>query len=66
VESITQLKYLLLKSVMQQHCIYWDRDEDGVIWPYDTWVGFRNLGFNFIFSFFAVIVIHTALSLPSR
>jgi hypothetical protein len=60
-----KLKYLLLKSVMQQHCIYWDRDEDGVIWPYDTWVGFRNLGFNFIFSFLAVIVIHTALSLPS-
>jgi len=53
-------------SVMQQHCIYWDRDEDGVIWPYDTWIGFRNLGFNFIFSFLAVIVIHTALSLPSR
>lgn len=55
-----------LQSVMQQHCIYWDRDEDGVIWPYDTWVGFRDLGFNVIFSFFAVITIHASLSLPSR
>jgi peroxygenase len=55
-----------LQSVMQQHCIYWDRDEDGVIWPYDTWVGFRDLGFNVIFSFLAVIVIHASLSLPSR
>ncbi|KIJ61435.1 hypothetical protein HYDPIDRAFT_177025 [Hydnomerulius pinastri MD-312] len=53
-------------SVMQQHCIYWDRDDDGVIWPLDTWRGFRDLGFNLLFSFWATIVVHIGLSFPTR
>ncbi|KAF8434814.1 Caleosin related protein-domain-containing protein [Boletus edulis BED1] len=53
-------------SVMQQHCIYWDGDRDGVIWPLDTWRGFRDLGFNLLFCFLATIVIHATLSLPTR
>ncbi|KAG6330274.1 hypothetical protein ID866_8817, partial [Astraeus odoratus] len=53
-------------SVMQQHCLYWDRDGDGIIWPIDTWVGFRDLGFNILFSFLAVLVIHSTLSIPTR
>lgn len=53
-------------SVMQQHCIYWDRDEDGIIWPTDTWIGFRDLGFNVLFSFLAVIFIHASMSFPTR
>lgn len=51
---------------MQQHCIYWDRDRDGVIWPLDTWRGFRELGFNLLFCFLAMIVVHVTLSLPTR
>ncbi|KAN0085948.1 Caleosin related domain containing protein [Tylopilus felleus] len=53
-------------SVMQQHCVYWDRDRDGIIWPIDTWRGFRDLGFNLLFCLLATIVIHAALSLPTR
>ncbi|KIK92759.1 hypothetical protein PAXRUDRAFT_829665 [Paxillus rubicundulus Ve08.2h10] len=53
-------------SVMQQHCVYWDGDDDGVIWPRDTWKGFRDLGFNLLFSFWATIVIHSTLSFPTR
>lgn len=51
---------------MQQHCVYWDRDRDGIIWPIDTWRGFRDLGFNLLFCLLATIVIHAALSLPTR
>ena len=51
---------------MQQHCVYWDRDGDGVIWPLDTWRGFRDLGFNLLFCFLATIVVHATLSLPTR
>lgn len=51
---------------MQQHCVYWDTDSDGVIWPIDTWRGFRDLGFNVLFSFLAMIVVHATLSLPTR
>ena len=55
-----------MQSVMQQHCLYWDRDGDGIIWPQDTWLGFRELGFNVVFTFLAVVIIHSALSLPTR
>ncbi|KAH7912917.1 Caleosin related protein-domain-containing protein [Hygrophoropsis aurantiaca] len=53
-------------SVMQQHVLYWDRDEDGQIWPIDTWAGFRGLGFNLLFCLWATIVVHLSLSLPTR
>jgi len=51
---------------MQQHCVYWDIDGDGVIWPIDTWRGFRDLGFNLLFCFLATIVVHATLSFPTR
>lgn len=51
---------------MQQHCLYWDPDGDGVIWPIDTWRGFRDLGFNLLFTLLATIVLHASLSLPTR
>jgi len=41
---------------------FWDRDGDNVIWPADTFVGFRNLGFNGLLSFIAVLVIHGTFS----
>jgi len=53
-------------SVLQQHILFWDRDGDGQIWPWDTYVGFRDLGFNIIFSLLAVYVINVCFSLPTR
>lgn len=32
------------RTVMQQHVDFFDRDGDGVISCWDTFVGFRNLG----------------------
>jgi len=32
------------RTVMQQHCDYWDKDGDGIIWPQDTYRGCRNFG----------------------
>jgi peroxygenase len=32
------------QTVLEQHVNYWDRDNDGVIWPMDTFRGFRELG----------------------
>eukprot|EP01117_Protostelium_nocturnum_P012379 TRINITY_DN4567_c0_g1_i1.p1 TRINITY_DN4567_c0_g1~~TRINITY_DN4567_c0_g1_i1.p1 ORF type:complete len:282 (+),score=73.68 TRINITY_DN4567_c0_g1_i1:95-940(+) len=54
------------KTVLQQHCDFWDPDGDGVIWPRDTFVGFRDLGFNFYMSLLGVFIIHSAFSFPSR
>nr|BAQ55595.1 caleosin [Chlorella vulgaris] len=49
-------------TVMQQHIAFWDRDNDGVLWPQDTYVGFRKLGFNVLLSAIAVPVIHGTFS----
>ncbi|KAI9372208.1 Caleosin related protein-domain-containing protein [Aspergillus egyptiacus] len=51
---------------MQQHILFWDRDADGKIYPYDTYVGFRQLGFNILFSFLAVLIINLNFSYPTR
>ncbi|KAK2465194.1 hypothetical protein APHAL10511_002548 [Amanita phalloides] len=49
-------------TALQSHVAFFDRDSDGIIWPSDTYVGFRRLGFGILFSLLAVIIIHPALS----
>ncbi|KAL2002514.1 hypothetical protein VTN02DRAFT_6649 [Thermoascus thermophilus] len=53
-------------TVLQQHTLFWDRDGDGIITPRDTFVGFRELGFNLFFSLLAVLVINLNFSYPTR
>lgn len=53
-------------SVLQQHVLFWDRDNDGMIWPTDTFVGFRDLGFNIAFSLLSTFIINFFFSLPTR
>eukprot|EP00882_Tetradesmus_deserticola_P000354 GHRQ01000390.1.p1 GENE.GHRQ01000390.1~~GHRQ01000390.1.p1 ORF type:complete len:244 (+),score=101.33 GHRQ01000390.1:151-882(+) len=52
-------------SVMQQHVAFFDRDNDGVLWPWDTYIGFRRLGFGRIISTLAVPFIHGSFSYPT-
>ncbi|OKL58044.1 hypothetical protein UA08_06812 [Talaromyces atroroseus] len=53
-------------TVLQQHVLFWDRDNDGTITPLDTYIGFRDLGFNIIFSILAVLIINISFSYPTR
>ncbi|KAL6829906.1 hypothetical protein THAR02_02850 [Trichoderma harzianum] len=53
------------QTVLQQHCDYFDRDKDGIIWPLDTFKGLHALGFNFLFCIIAVVVVHFAFSYPT-
>ncbi|KAF9184226.1 hypothetical protein BGZ51_003471 [Haplosporangium sp. Z 767] len=53
------------QTVLQQHVQFFDRDQDGVIWPLDTYWGFRAIGFNILLSLFAAYVIHGGLSYPT-
>ncbi|KAK0610968.1 Caleosin related protein-domain-containing protein [Immersiella caudata] len=53
-------------TVLQQHILFWDRDCDGQICPWNTYVGFREIGFNFLFSLFAMFIIHLCFSYPTR
>lgn len=54
------------KTVLQQHVLFWDRDGDGQIYPWDTYVGFRDLGFNIPFSLLAMVIINFNFSYPTR
>ncbi|EFY86741.1 caleosin domain containing protein [Metarhizium acridum CQMa 102] len=52
-------------SVLQQHCDFFDEDQDGIIWPRDTFTGFYALGFNVALCLLAVLVIHGNFSYPT-
>ncbi|PFH53897.1 hypothetical protein AMATHDRAFT_72925 [Amanita thiersii Skay4041] len=52
-------------TALQCHVAFFDRDRDGVIWPSDTFHGFRTLGFSLFLSALAVLVIHTGFSYPT-
>ncbi|KAF8349281.1 Caleosin [Amanita rubescens] len=52
-------------TALQSHVAFFDRDKDGIIWPSDTYIGFRRLGFGIIISLLAVILIHSSFSYPT-
>ena len=39
-----------------------DGDNDGIVWPTDTYKGFRRLGFNPLLSMVAIPIIHGTFS----
>ncbi|KAF5259619.1 hypothetical protein FOXYS1_9768 [Fusarium oxysporum] len=54
------------QTVLQQHCDFFDKDHDGVIWPLDTFKGFYRLGYGIILSIISVLVIHGNFSYPTQ
>lgn len=50
------------RTVLQQHVDFWDEDKDGVIYPLDTYRGFRRLGAPVWMSFLAIFFIHGSFS----
>lgn len=41
------------------------QDQDGIIWPLDTFRGFRRLGFNLLLSALSMLIIHGNFSYPT-
>jgi peroxygenase len=43
-------------TALQQHVLFWDPDNDSIIWPSDIYNGFRDLGFSIPFSILALLI----------
>ncbi|KAF9782572.1 hypothetical protein IL306_010798 [Fusarium sp. DS 682] len=50
---------------LQKHVQFWDRDNDGIIYPWDVYNGFRELGFGLFFSI-GSLLIPIFFSYPTR
>ncbi|KAI3734542.1 hypothetical protein L6452_14013 [Arctium lappa] len=49
-------------SVLQQHAAFFDQDDNGIIFPWETYKGLRDLGFNIFACFIFMVLIHGAMS----
>ncbi|KAF7981965.1 hypothetical protein HWV62_30771 [Athelia sp. TMB] len=49
-------------TVLQQHCVFFDKDNDGIIWPIDTFYGFHQIGFNIFLSLLSMFIVHFGFS----
>ncbi|KAJ7779000.1 Caleosin [Mycena metata] len=50
------------RNGLQSHVAFFDQDNDGLIYPLDTYNGFREIGFGMIISLLAMFFIHIAFS----
>jgi hypothetical protein len=45
------------RSALQRHCEFWDADHDGIIYPWDIYIGFQKLGFNIALCLWAAVTM---------
>nr|GAT60439.1 predicted protein [Mycena chlorophos] len=50
------------RPALQGHVEFFDTDNDGIIWPTDTYKGFRAIGFGIFFSILSMVMIHSGFS----
>ncbi|MCO5571602.1 hypothetical protein L7F22_025348 [Adiantum nelumboides] len=53
-------------TVLQQHVEFFDRNKDGIIYPWETFEGFRAIGFNYLISFFGMVLINGTMSYATQ
>jgi peroxygenase len=54
------------KTVVQQHCLYFDQDGDGIIYPHNTFTACRKWGWGIFLSALAAFIINVNLSYPTQ
>eukprot|EP00252_Welwitschia_mirabilis_P020192 TRINITY_DN48_c0_g1_i4.p1 TRINITY_DN48_c0_g1~~TRINITY_DN48_c0_g1_i4.p1 ORF type:complete len:216 (-),score=25.01 TRINITY_DN48_c0_g1_i4:708-1355(-) len=52
-------------TVLQQHVSFFDRNNDGVIYPWETYQGLRAIGAGFLISVFGSFLINLVFSYPT-
>ncbi|OWM76662.1 probable peroxygenase 4 [Punica granatum] len=54
------------QSVLQKHVSFFDRNHDGIVYPWETFKGFRAIGCGIPLSTFAAVFINVGLSQKTR
>lgn len=54
------------QNALQKHVFYFDRNQDGIIYPWETFQGMRAIGFGVIFSIAGALFINIGLSQKTR
>ncbi|RYN21595.1 hypothetical protein AA0120_g4579 [Alternaria tenuissima] len=54
------------RSALRRHCDFWDADQDGVIYPWDIFIGFRKLGFNIALCLWAAVTMAACSSYSTQ
>ncbi|XP_050235300.1 probable peroxygenase 4 [Mercurialis annua] len=53
-------------NVLQKHVLFFDRNKDGIVYPWETFQGFRAIGCGFLLSTASAIFINLGLSRKTR
>ncbi|GLT57429.1 hypothetical protein SLA2020_304010 [Shorea laevis] len=54
------------QNVLQKHVAFFDRNHDGIVYPWETYKGFRAIGCGYVLSTFAALFINIGLSRKTR
>ncbi|PWA91127.1 caleosin-related protein [Artemisia annua] len=52
-------------SVLQQHVAFFDQDNNGVVYPWETYKGLRKIGFGILFSMIGGLFFNLLFSYPT-
>lgn len=54
------------QNILQKHVAFFDQNNDGIVYPWETFQGFREIGCGILLSSIAAVFINTGLSAKTR